>query len=305
MKTTVRTLIGTLLIATLLQGCATQNERVRVNNVAWYPNQVVDVDAILNTPTPEGVTRLVFYRPMDEDDSRTGANIAINDDYQVSLHPGSFTTVYSCIGDNRLSSKSSELNTNDLLLDNKVSDIKNKETYYFEINVNENRVVKAKRVSENQARAAMAGMSYQSHQISKVIPHCKARPQQPKPQLPSTPILEEKVTINLQVLFENDKSVVKPRYLRDLSTAAEFMQKYSDTTVVIEGHTDSNASDAYNIALSKRRAQAVKEVFINQYGISPARIQAVGYGESRPIASNATAEGRQMNRRVVAVIQQT
>ena len=303
MKTTIKTLIGTLLIATLSQGCATQNEMVRVNNVAWHPSEVVDVEAILNTPTPEGTIRLVLYRPMDDDDSRTGVNIAVNDDYQVSLHPGNFTTVYSCIGDNRLSSKSSELNTNDLLLDHKVSDIKNKETYYFEINVNKNRVAKSKRVSENQARAAMAGMSYQSHQISKVIPHCDLRPQ-PKPQPPSVPILEEKVTINLQVLFDNDKSVVKPQYLRDLSTAAEFMQKYSDTTVVIEGHTDSNASDAYNIALSKRRAQAVKEVFINQFGISPARIQAVGYGESRPIASNTTAEGRQMNRRVVAVIQQ-
>lgn len=303
MRITARTLIGTLLIATLLQGCATQNGMVRVNDVAWYPKEVVDVDAILNTATPEGTTRLVFYRPMDEDDSRTGVNIAINDDYQVSLHPGNFTTVYSCIGDNRLSSKSSELHTNDLLLDHKVSNIKNKETQYFEINVNENRVATSKRVSEDQARAAMAGMSYQTHQISKVIPHCALRPQ-PKPQPPSAPILEEKVTINLQVLFDNDKSVVKPQYLRDLSTAAEFMQKYSDTTVVIEGHTDSNASDAYNIALSERRAQAVKEVFINQFGINPSRIQAVGYGESRPIASNATAEGRQMNRRVVAVIQQ-
>lgn len=303
MKTTVRTLIGTLLIATLLQGCATQNGMVRVNDVAWHPSEVVDVDAILNTATPEGTTRLVFYRPMDEDDSRTGVNIAINDDYQVSLHPGSFTAVYSCIGDNRVSSKSSELHTNDLLLDHKVSNIKNKETQYFEINVNENRVATSKRVSEDQARAAMAGMSYQTHQISKVIPHCALRPQ-PKPQPPSVPILEEKVTIKLQVLFDNDKSVVKPQYLSELFTAAEFMQKYSDTTVIIEGHTDSNASDAYNIALSERRAQAVKEVFINQFGISPARIQAIGYGESRPIASNATAEGRQMNRRVVAVIQQ-
>lgn len=303
MKISAKRWIGTLLVASMLQGCATQEGMVRVNNVAWYPNKVVDVDTILNTPTPEGATRLVFYRPMDDDDSRTGVNIAINDDYQVSLHPGSFTTVYSCIGDNRLSNRSSELNTNDLLLKHKTSTLKNQETQYYEINVNKNRVARSKRVSEDQARAAMAGMTYQSHQISKVIPNCAPRPQ-PKPQPPSAPILEEKVTINLQVLFDNDKSVVKPQYLRDLSTAAEFMQKYSDTTVVIEGHTDSNASDAYNIALSKRRAQAVKEVFVNQYGISPARIQAVGYGESRPIASNATAEGRQMNRRVVAVIQQ-
>lgn len=303
MKISAKRWIGTLLVASMLQGCATEEGMVRVNNVAWCPNKVVDVDTILNTLTPEGTARLVFYRPMDEDDSRTGVNIAINDDYQVSLHPGSFTTDYSCIGDNRLSNRSSELNTNDLLLKHNTSTLKNKETQYYEINVNKNRVAKSKRVSEDQARAAMAGMTYQSHQISKVIPNCALRPQ-PKPQPPSAPILEEKVTINLQVLFDNDKSVVKPQYLRDLSTAAEFMQKYSDTTVVIEGHTDSNASDAYNIALSKRRAQAVKEVFINQYGISPARIQAVGYGESRPIASNATAEGRQMNRRVVAVIQQ-
>ena len=103
MKISAKRWIGTLLVASMLQGCATEEGMVRVSNVAWCPNKVVDVDTILNTLTPEGTARLVFYRPMDEDDSRTGVNIAINDDYQISLHPGSFITDYSCIGDNRLS----------------------------------------------------------------------------------------------------------------------------------------------------------------------------------------------------------
>jgi len=67
----------------------------------------------------------------------------------------------------------------------------------------------------------------------------------------------------------------------------------------LEGHTDSRGSDAYNIDLSTRRAAAVKQKLAADYGIDAERISSVGYGESRPIASNQTDEGRARNRRVV------
>ncbi|WP_349773448.1 OmpA family protein [Psychrobacter sp. WY6] len=72
---------------------------------------------------------------------------------------------------------------------------------------------------------------------------------------------------------------------------------------MIEGHTDSRASDSYNQALSQRRVNAVKEVLISQFGIGAERLTAIGYGESQPIATNSTTEGRQLNRRVVAVVE--
>ena len=81
------------------------------------------------------------------------------------------------------------------------------------------------------------------------------------------------------------------------------MARHPEVSATIEGHTDSNASDQYNLALSQRRVDAIKKILINNYGVPAARLKSIGYGESRPIATNATAEGRQQNRRVVAVFQ--
>jgi outer membrane protein OmpA-like peptidoglycan-associated protein len=71
--------------------------------------------------------------------------------------------------------------------------------------------------------------------------------------------------------------------------------------VLIEGHTDSTAPDSYNLSLSQRRANAVEDFLITQ-SVDPTRILATGYGEQLPIASNATAAGRQANRRVEIVV---
>ena len=119
-----------------------------------------------------------------------------------------------------------------------------------------------------------------------------------------TPVLAEKVTIDLEVLFETDKAIVRPEYYAKIAELAEFMKQYPNTVVTIEGHTDSRGKDGYNQALSQRRVDAVKSVLINQFGVSAERLNAVGYGESQPRASNDTVEGRQLNRRVVAVVEE-
>ena len=74
-------------------------------------------------------------------------------------------------------------------------------------------------------------------------------------------------------------------------------------SVIAIGHTDSIGSDAYNQKLSERRAQAVREVLVNQYGVESQRVDSVGYGEARPVADNSTEEGRQINRRVEAEVE--
>jgi OOP family OmpA-OmpF porin len=81
------------------------------------------------------------------------------------------------------------------------------------------------------------------------------------------------------------------------------MKQYPSTTTVVEGHTDSVGPDAYNQKLSERRANAVKQVLTNQYGVQSSRVQSVGYGESRPVADNATEAGRAVNRRVEAKVE--
>ena len=71
---------------------------------------------------------------------------------------------------------------------------------------------------------------------------------------------------------------------------------------MIEGHTDSVGNDEYNLALSQNRANAIAEVLINNFKIAKRRVEAVGYGETRPIASNDTKAGQARNRRVVAEV---
>jgi OOP family OmpA-OmpF porin len=109
------------------------------------------------------------------------------------------------------------------------------------------------------------------------------------------------VTITLDVKFDFDKAVVKPQYRGEVERAATFLNQHPGSTAVVEGHTDSRGNDDYNQRLSERRAAAVRDYLVSQFGVSPSRVQSVGYGESQPIATNATDAGRAQNRRVVGV----
>ena len=81
------------------------------------------------------------------------------------------------------------------------------------------------------------------------------------------------------------------------------MKQYPQTTTVVEGHTDSVGPDAYNQKLSERRANAVKQVLTQQYGVESSRVDSVGYGVTRSVADNATEEGRAVNRCVEAQVE--
>jgi OOP family OmpA-OmpF porin len=109
--------------------------------------------------------------------------------------------------------------------------------------------------------------------------------------------------MKLDILFATNKADITEQYVGEVERAAKFLKRYADVKAVIEGHTDSDGSDAYNQKLSQRRADAVKDALVTRYGIDAARLRAVGYGESRPVASNATKDGKAQNRRVVAVMQ--
>jgi OOP family OmpA-OmpF porin len=113
------------------------------------------------------------------------------------------------------------------------------------------------------------------------------------------------VSITLDVKFDFDKAVVKPQYRSEVERAATFLAAHPGSTAVVEGHTDSRGSDVYNQRLSDRRAHAVRDYLVSQFGIESSRVTAVGYGESRPIATNDTAAGRAENRRVVGVFSGT
>ena len=128
---------------------------------------------------------------------------------------------------------------------------------------------------------------------------------EPAPVAEPAPVQEtlEVVRVELDVKFDFDKANVKPESQGDIKALADFMNQYPQTTTVVEGHTDSRGSDAYNQKLSERRANAVREVLVNQYGVDASRVSAVGYGESRPVADNASDAGRAINRRVEAEVE--
>lgn len=107
--------------------------------------------------------------------------------------------------------------------------------------------------------------------------------------------------VTLKINFDFDKSDIKPEYYQELADFASYMrQQQSFTVVEIAGHTDSIGTDEYNQKLSERRAMAVRDYMVNELGMDDKLFSAVGYGESKPIASNDTEAGRAENRRILA-----
>ena len=108
---------------------------------------------------------------------------------------------------------------------------------------------------------------------------------------------ELKLIVNDKILFNVNSSVLRTSALPTLNQIAGVLNRYPDARVVVTGYTDSTGTEAYNVALSKRRSESVRNYLISR-GVDAARITAVGLGESDPIDTNQTAEGRQRNRRV-------
>jgi outer membrane protein OmpA-like peptidoglycan-associated protein len=124
----------------------------------------------------------------------------------------------------------------------------------------------------------------------------------PEPSLPPHP-MKEVARITLHVEFDFAKSIVKKEYHNNIKQAADFMKANPEIYAEIIGHTDNIGKEGYNVLLSQSRANSVRKYLIDKFGIKTSRIYAIGYGPHRPIASNATAKGRQKNRRVEAVFE--
>ncbi len=110
-----------------------------------------------------------------------------------------------------------------------------------------------------------------------------------------------KITFDSGLLFEVNKSDLSSTARANLDKLAATLNKYDDTDVLIEGHTDSDGDDEHNHALAVRRAQSVSAYVVGQ-GVRSARISTMGYGENQPVADNTTDEGKAANRRVEIAI---
>ena len=144
----------------------------------------------------------------------------------------------------------------------------------------------------------------------KVEPAKPAAPAEPaapvKPAAPTAPAgaaaaapssVKQAITIQAEALFDFDKSVLKPAGKQSIDDAIAKMQRVDIEIVIATGHTDSIGTDAYNQRLSERRATSVKEYMVSK-GVAAAKITTLGKGETQPVATNKTKEGRAKNRRV-------
>lgn len=120
------------------------------------------------------------------------------------------------------------------------------------------------------------------------------------PPVPSIEANSLLITLDSGILFDVDKYDVRPEAERALASLATVLKEADVKAFEIDGHTDSDASDEYNQALSEKRANAVKD-FLASQGLT-SEITIIGYGESRPVVSNDTPEGKQKNRRVEILI---
>ena len=110
------------------------------------------------------------------------------------------------------------------------------------------------------------------------------------------------VTFKSDVLFDSGSAALKPGAYQEINRVAQVLIQYPETRILVAGHTDSDGSEAFNHDLSVRRADNARNALVGQ-GVAAPRINTIGYGESQPIADNATQAGKQLNRRVVITIE--
>ena len=129
------------------------------------------------------------------------------------------------------------------------------------------------------------------------IPGCDGVPVAQAPRAAAPTPMASKVVFNADAFFDFYKSTLKPEGRQVLDQVAQQAQGLNLETIIAVGHTDSIGSDAYNQKLSERRAASVK-TYLTSKGVPADRVYTEGKGETQPVASNATREGRAQNRRV-------
>jgi len=110
-----------------------------------------------------------------------------------------------------------------------------------------------------------------------------------------------KITFDSGLLFDVNKASLKTASRENLKSLAKILNKYEDTEIVLEGHTDSDGSEEHNLQLSRSRSTSVAN-YLQSLKVKETRFTVMGYGESQPVASNETVEGKQINRRVEVAI---
>jgi outer membrane protein OmpA-like peptidoglycan-associated protein len=161
-----------------------------------------------------------------------------------------------------------------------------------------------KEYDEAKALKKKAYETYWSCKTNEAIAMAKDATSKAKALCPSKSMKAEKVIdrMTITVNFDFDKATIRKADIAELKKAIDFVKKYPGAKVKLEGHTDWKGTEQYNQVLSEKRAEATKAYLVSKGNIDSARISTIGYGETKPVASNKTDEGRFQNRRVEVLI---
>jgi len=153
--------------------------------------------------------------------------------------------------------------------------------------------VAEERVALSQQLQAQARVRKQFDEIEKMFSRQEAR------------VLRESNDVIIRLVglnFSVGRSTIDPKHFKLLTKVQNAIRVFPESALTIEGHTDSYGSDQANLALSEKRAEAVKQYLLANMGLPPSKVAAVGFGETKPVANNETDSGRTKNRRIDVVI---
>lgn len=272
--------------------------------VTW---QTSKADAWQAPALTQSTAGLVFIRPKQSMSQDSSINLAINNRYLTSLNDGHYSSDVVCAGAVQISAAPTKALTNDLSVNAININLAPNQVQYVLVEVDNDFRPTLSPIGESQALNLISEGHRQVHQISRTraddCQYTAASMTQPPvvhEPAPAHSVVPPSIALNIH--FDHDKSVIKSDYRSELARAAEFLANYPDMNALIEGHADAVGTNAYNQALSERRAQAVRQALINKHNINPNRLTTQSYGETRPVASNRTAQGRAQNRHVVISI---
>lgn len=320
-------LLSALLSIFGLVGCQTiKNDRVlstsnashQVKQVSWGKS-----GELFRKPIDENLksnqSRIVFFRDANTSAEPKNINISIGLDntFHSSLQNAHYSEQIVCHSSHIINASVLNEKSGDTVAYAENYQLAPQKTTYLKVGLSQSGSPTVQQLSANDALPLLQQSTRQTHQISRVPSDCSATNQMlpsqmsPKQNLPKTSAtptantqVDRKNLTQFNVLFDFDSTNIKNNNNAVLDGMADFIRAYPQTNVILEGHTDNRGSERYNLKLSQSRADNVKNTLVDNYGMEPSRLRAVGYGEAMPIDTNDTEQGRQNNRRVVATVGQ-
>lgn len=253
-------------------------------------------------------SRVVVFRNVNSDKQLNSINIGIGPDnaFQVSLQDGHYSDNIICSGSQVINAGVLNKKSGKIISHSQYHQFTPQMTTYLQVDLSKEGIPNIQQIPADKALTLLSKTTRQTHQISRVLSDCtlfnSASLQQPIKVTTVDTSLEIKNPAQFKVLFDFDSATIKSNHSTVFDDMANYIKSYPKMVVNLEGHTDSKGPESYNLKLSQSRSNTVKSVLVDQYGIEAMRLNAIGYGETRPVDTNNTEQGRQNNRRVIAVV---